>query len=571
MNHLIQPYGGSLVALTVGEGRARQLRLASRDWPSHDLDPRQLSDLELLLSGGYSPLDGFMGRADHEAVCRNMRLANGVLWPVPITLDIPEDLAERLSVGDRLALRDPEGVMLAAMTIAEVWEPDREAERDALYGSGIRSGGTPPPLGPRYAVAGAIEGVQLPVHHDYRELRLTPVELRRWFARLGWRRVLAFQTHQTMHRAQQWLTQRTALDSGANLLLHPLVGSTRSGDPDHYTRVRCYQELLAHYPKDMARLNLLPLTSRGAGPREAVLEGIVHRNFGCSHLMVEYDLAGAVLETAGGPLYDPAEARQLVDRHRDELGIEVMPFRDVVFLERRAEFVCADDAPADDRPLRVSGAEVRERLAHGRELPEWFTFPGVERELRRRHPPRHSQGFTVFFTGLSGAGKSTVANALRVKLMEIGGRGVSLLDGDLVRKNLSSELGFTREHRDLNIHRIGFVSAEITRAGGVAICAPIAPYDAVRRQVRSMVEPWGGFVLVHVATPLEVCEARDRKGMYAKARAGIVKEFTGISDPYEEPTDAEVTLDTSAVTPEEATREVLLFLERQGYISAVRG
>jgi sulfate adenylyltransferase len=553
------------------EARVSELRESSRDWPSIDLAFAQVCDLELLLSGGFSPLCGFMGRAEYESVCSDMRLEDGTLWPIPLTLEIAEALAAQLAPGDSVALRDPEGVMLAALTVDEIWQPDRSVETSALIGEagpGGRDGDGGLDLPPPVAVAGRVEGVQMPIHHDYREYRLTPQELRHSFVRLGWRRVLAFQTHQTMHRAQQNLTERTAQSLGANLLIHPVVGHSRPGDPDHYTRVRCYQSLLGHYPRDMARLSLLPLTTRGAGPREALLQAIVHRNHGCSHFMVDHGAGGSVLETQGAPDYDPSDARRLVDRYAEELLIEMLPFREMVYVEGRSEMVPVDEVPEGATTLAISGAEVRQRLASGDVLPEWFTFSGVERELRRRHPPRHRQGFTVFLTGLSGAGKSTIANALRVKLMELGGRGVALLDGDLVRKNLSSELGFSREHRDLNIHRIGFVASEITRAGGVAICAPIAPYDSLRRHVRDMIEPWGGFILVHVATPLETCEQRDRKGMYAKARAGIVKEFTGISDPYETPTDAEVVLDTSDVTPLEATREVLLFLERAGYISA---
>jgi sulfate adenylyltransferase len=318
----------------------------------------------------------------------------------------------------------------------------------------------------------------------------------------------------------------------------------------------------------MVRLSLLPLVSRGHGVREAMLQAIVHQNHGCSHFMVEHETGGSILETRDAPRFDPEEARRAVEEFSPELAIVMLPYREMAYLESRREFVPRDELPPDESPVTVTGAEIRKRLDEGRPLPGWFTFPGVERELRRRHPPRPDQGFTVFLTGLSGAGKSTIANALRVKLLEIGGRGVALLDGDLVRKHLSSELGFSKEHRDLNIRRIGFVASEITRAGGIAICAPIAPYDAVRREIRLMIEPWGGFILVHVATPIEVCERRDRKGMYAKARAGVVKEFTGVSDPYEPPPDADVVVDTSSATPEEAVREVLLHLERQGYISA---
>jgi sulfate adenylyltransferase len=380
--------------------------------------------------------------------------------------------------------------------------------------------------------------------------------------------VIAFQTHRTFHRAQRAMIVEAARDIGANVLFHPVVGLDQPGDADHYTRIRCYQAALSSFPDDLAQLNLLPLAMRGGGAREALLHAIVHKNYGTSHLMIDFDGAGTVLDTVGEPAYRQDEAREIIADHADELGVELLPVRDMVYLQPTGEFVASDDAPADGQVHRLTTTEVRQRLDDGEEIPPWYTFESVASELQRRHPARSEQGFTVFLTGLSGSGKSTVANVLRVKLLEIGGRGVTLLDGDLVRANLSSELGFSKEHRDLNIRRIGFVAAEITRAGGVAICAPIAPYDVVRREVREMVQPCGGFVLVHVATPLETCEARDRKGMYAKARAGIVKEFTGISDPYEVPEDADVVIDTTDLSPDEAAREVLLHLQRQGYISA---
>jgi len=388
------------------------------------------------------------------------------------------------------------------------------------------------------------------------------------FSRLGWRKVLAFQTHRTIHRAQQAMMVEAARNAGANILLHPVVGLDQPGDADHYTRVRCYQAVLDHFPEFMARLNLLPLAMRGGGAREALLHAIVHKNYGSSHLMIDFDGAGTVLDTVGEPAYLQEEAAKAIAEHAAELGVELVPAREMVYLNQRKQFVASDSVPSGGDVLRLTAEEVRQRLDDGREIPSWYTFDAVSRELQNRHPACSTQGFTVFLTGLSGSGKSTVANVLRVKLLEIGGRGVTLLDGDLVRANLSSELGFSKEHRDLNIRRIGFVAAEITRAGGVAICAPIAPYDVVRREVREMVQPCGGFVLVHVATPLEVCETRDRKGMYAKARAGLIKEFTGISDPYEAPDDADVVIDTTDLTPTEATREVLLHLERRGYISA---
>ncbi len=570
MDQLIKPHGSRLVDLLVDEGRASEIREESRDWPSLDLGPRQLCDLELLINGAYSPLEGYLGAADHRSVCSEMRLASGVLWPLPVVLNVPDQLADSLSVGDSLALRDREGVMIAALEVDECYERDLDAEVEAVFGTGDRSHPGVAQYLHRtraWAVAGRIEALQLPVHYDYHELRKTPAELRRVFSDLGWRQIIAFQTHRTYHRAQHAMIVAAARDIGANVLVHPVVGLDEPGDADHYTRVRCYQAALSSFPEDMAQLNLLPLAMRGGGAREALLHAIVHKNYGASHLMVDFDGAGTVLDVVGEPAYDQAESREIIAAHADELGAELLPVREMVYLEQAGEFVGADEVPADGQVLHLTSAEVRKRLDDGEQIPPWYTFESVASELQRRHPARAEQGFTVFLTGLSGSGKSTIANVLRVKLLELDGRGVSLLDGDLVRANLSSELGFSKEHRDLNIRRIGFVAAEITRAGGVAICAPIAPYDVVRREVREMVQPCGGFVLVHVATPLETCEARDRKGMYAKARAGIIKEFTGISDPYESPEDADVVIDTTDLTPDEATREVLLHLRRQGYIS----
>ena len=568
-DHLIPPHGGKLVELLAGSERAEELQEESREWRSWDLTPRQLCDLELLLTGGFSPLRGFLNRADYESVCQSMRLADGTLWPIPIMLDVTEELARSLRPGGRLALRDPEGVMLAALQVEDVWQPDRTAEAQSVYGTvSSEHPGADHVLNrtnPWY-VGGTLEGVRRPAHYDFCSIRRTPAELRAEFARQGWRRIVAFQTRNPMHRAHQELTLRAAKTVEANLLIHPSVGLTKPGDVDYYTRVRCYQLLLPKYPKGTAMLSLLPLAMRLAGPREAVWHAIIRKNHGCSHLIVGRDHAGPGKDSSGKPFYGPYEAQELLARNEQELGVTIVPFNMMVYLEERDAYVAEDEVPAGTRTLNLSGTELRERLNQGKEIPAWFTFPEVTEELRRSYAPRHRQGVTIFFTGLSGSGKSTIANVLRVRFLEMGGRPVTLLDGDIVRKNLSSELGFSKEHRDINIRRIGFVASEITKNGGVALCAPIAPYDAVRQEVRRMVEPCGGFLLVHVATPLEVCEQRDRKGLYAKARAGLVKEFTGISDPYETPRDAEVTIDTTDLTPEEAAQEIILHLERQGFI-----
>ncbi len=570
-DHLIAPHGGggALVDLTISAVRQRELREGSRAWPSWDLTPRQLCDLELLLNGGFSPLDGFLRCVDYERACAEMRLASGVLWPIPVTLDVPEELAGRLSVGGMLALRDAEGVMLAALRVEDLWRPDREAEARAVFGTASREHPGAAHLlertNPVY-VGGRLEGLELPHHYDFRALRHTPAEVRAEFGRRGWRTVVAFQTRNPMHRAHQELTLRAAHEVQANLLIHPVVGMTKPGDVDHYTRVRCYQALLPSYPPNSAMLSLLPLAMRMGGPREAVWHAIIRKNFGCTHFIVGRDHAGPGKDSSGTPFYGPYDAQQLLERHQAELEIKMVPFKQMLYVPELDSYFPEDAVPAGAKTVDISGTEQRRRLQEGIELPAWFTFPAVERELRRSSPPRARQGFAVFFTGLSGSGKSTIANVLLVKLLEMGGRSVTLLDGDVVRKHLSSELGFSKEHRDINIRRIGYVASEIAKHGGIAICAPIAPYDRTRKDVRAMVAPVGGFVLVHVATPLAVCEARDRKGLYAKARAGLVKEFTGISDPYEPSDDAELVIDTTDITPAEAAQQILLYLEGEGFV-----
>ncbi len=417
-------------------------------------------------------------------------------------------------------------------------------------------------------VGGRLEGVHPPTHYDYRLLRHSPAELRTEFGKLGWTRIVAFQTRNPMHRAHQELTVRAAKEVEANLLIHPVVGMTRPGDVDHYTRVRCYQALLSRYPRKTAMLSLLPLAMRMAGPREAIWHAVIRRNYGCTHLIVGRDHAGPGADATGRPFYDPYAAQDLLRQHEHELGVTVVPFKQMVYVEGLDSYAPEDEVPPGRRTLSLSGTELRRRLAEGKEIPGWFTFPDVAQELRRSHPARHRQGLTVFFTGLSGAGKSTIANVLLVKFLELGGRAVTLLDGDLARKHLSSELGFSKEHRDLNIRRIGYVASEITKSGGIAICAPIAAYDLVRKEVRSMIAQVGGFLLVHVVTPLAVCEQRDQKGLYAKARAGIIKEFTGISDPYEAPTDADLVIDASDLTAAEAAQQIVLHVQEEGYVAA---
>jgi len=564
-----EPHGGELKNLYLPEAEAEAEKRAAREFASWDLTERQLCDIELLLNGAFSPLEGFLGREDYDAVVKDMRLASGVLWPMPITLDVTEAFAGGIAPGDRIALRDLEGVIVATMEVGDIWTPDKQAEAVRVYGTSDEKHPAVHYLNnianPVY-VGGTLRGIEAPIHYDFKYLRHGPAELREQFRRLGWRKVVAFQTRNPLHRAHQELTLRAAFDVEANLLIHPVVGMTKPGDVDHFTRVRCYEHVLKGYPEQTTMLSLLPLAMRMGGPREAIWHAIIRKNYGCTHLIVGRDHAGPGKDSSGKDFYGPYDAQELLQQHEEELDISMVPFRMMVYAENRAQYIPVDETTEADHVLDISGTELRRRLAEGLEIPDWFSFPDVVAELRRTHPPRHEQGFTVFFTGLSGSGKSTIANALMVKLMEIGGRAISLLDGDIVRKNLSSELGFSKEHRDLNIRRIGYVASEITKNGGIAICAPIAPYAATRRIVRDTISPVGGFIEIHVATPLEVCEERDRKGLYAKARAGILKEFTGISDPYEVPENPEMVINTADMSPDLAAHRIMLKLESMGFL-----
>lgn len=564
------PYGGTLKNLYEAPESLEALKTRAGALPSWNLTGRQLCDVELLLCGGFSPLEGFHTRADYESVCKDMRLADGTLWPIPITLDVNEKFAESVTSGEAIALRDPEGVIIAVLEVEDAWTPDRTQEARDVYGTEDNLHPAVDQLlnhaGPVY-LGGKLKGLQPPTHYDCKHLRHTPAELRAQFEKLGWRRVVAFQTRNPMHRAHQELTFRAARDTQANLLIHPVVGMTKPGDIDYLTRVRCYEAILGRYPEQTTALSLLPLAMRMGGPREALWHAIIRRNYGCTHMIVGRDHAGPGKDSEGNPFYGPFDAQTLLAEHQDEIGIEMVPFKAMVYVEDRAQYVPASDVNEGEKVLDLSGTELRRRLYEGLDIPHWFTFPEVTEELRRSYPPRAEQGFTVFFTGLSGAGKSTIANVLMIKLQEMGDRPVTLLDGDIVRKNLSSELGFSEEHRNLNVLRIGFVASEITKNGGVAICAPIAPYKNIRRQVRSEIEPLGGFLEVFVATSLQVCEERDRKGLYAAARRGEIKNFTGIDDPYEAPENAEVVIDTETLSPDEAALKIILKLESMGLIA----
>jgi sulfate adenylyltransferase len=566
---LINPHGGELYNLFVSEERKKELKSLLMNYESWSLTDRQICDLELILNGGFSPLKGFLNKKDYDSVLKNMRLTDETLWPMPITLDITKEISDKLLQGDKLVLRDKEGFPLAIMHIDDIWMPDLKAEAQSVFGT---TDETHPAVNyllnftnPVY-IGGTLEGMTSPKHYDYQGLRHTPLELREQFSKRGWESIVAFQTRNPMHRAHVELTMRAANEIGANVLIHPVVGLTKPGDVDHYTRVRCYEKVLPKYPKGTVLLSLLPLAMRMGGPREALWHAIIRKNYGCNFLIVGRDHAGPGNDKEGNPFYGPYDAQDLLKEHEEELGIKMVPFKLMVYVEDRAEFRPIDDVPKDAKVLSISGTELRRRLDNGLEIPEWFSYPEVVEELREAKPPLNERGFSIFFTGLSGAGKSTLAKGLMVKLLEDGRRPVTLLDGDVVRTHLSSELGFSKEHRSINIQRIGYVASEITKNFGIAICAPIAPYQADRQAVRKMISHYGGFIEVFVNTSLEVCERRDVKGLYAKARQGIVKEFTGISDPYEEPKNAEIVINSESTDPEILVQDILLKIEKLGYI-----
>ena len=561
----------ALAPLLVEESRAEELKQASMDVPSVTLTQRQLCDLELLMCGAFTPLTGFMDQKSYDEVLEHSRLPDASVWPMPITLDISNALAEDISAGGRLALRDSEGFMLAVLTVNDIWSPDRDRESECVYATGDRAHPGVAYLKeqtqPVY-VGGTVEGIELPTHYDFEDLRHTPQDLRRLFQKLGWRKVVGYHTTRPMHRLAREITLTAAKRSEAHILLHPVVGIGQPRDLGRFARVKCYQALQGYYPHGLTALSLLPLATRMAGPREAVWHAIIRRNYGCTHFIVGSDHASPPDEGRGS-FYPPYAAQEQLALCESRIGIRMVPFRRMAYSPSRARFVDADESNAAHEPTEsLSDELLATRLSQGEDIPAWFTYPEVLNALRGVYPPRHRMGITLFFTGLSGSGKSTLARIMYGKFIEDGKRPTTLLDGDVVRRNLSSELGFSKQHRDLNVRRIGFVASEITKNGGVAICAPIAPYTSTRRAVRELIEEHGAMIEIHVATPLEVCEQRDRKGLYAKARKGVIPEFTGISDPYEAPEHPQLRIDTSGRSPVEAAQEIFLYLLREGYLDS---
>ena len=565
-SNLITPFGGDLVNLVASVEMADELRDEAGRLPSIQISERAVCDLELLATGGFSPLERFMSQDDFRSVVEDMRTSNGTLFPIPITLPVDDDAG--ISLDGRIALRDPNNNLLAIMDVEEAYQWDMEETAKEVYGTldlrhpivaEMHQWG-------RYNISGRLQVIQLPERHDFSELRLTPAQTRSALEKTGRRNVVAFQTRNPLHRVHEELTKRAAAAVDGVLLLHPVVGLTRLGDVDHYTRVRTYRALTElYYEPDRVLLALLPLAMRMGGPREAVWHAIIRRNFGANHLIVGRDHAGPGVDSRGEPFYGPYDAQELVEAHADELGVRALTFTELVYVPSEGRYEEVSELPPDVETASISGTQVREEyLNAGKPLPDWFTRPEVADILGDTYPPRHRQGVCIWFTGLSGSGKSTTADVLTSLLMEHG-RQVTVLDGDVVRTNLSRGLGFSKEDRDTNILRIGYVASEIVRHGGIAICAAISPYIATRDAVRSMMGE-DQFVEVFVDTPLEVCESRDAKGMYARARAGEITGFTGIDDPYEAPPDPELTLDTVAYEPAENAVRIIELLTEAGFL-----
>lgn len=558
-----------LTAVDLMSNDPKTLRKQAVKYPYWTLSERQLCDLELLLNGAFFPLKGFLEERDYQSVMNNMRLADGSLWPIPVTLDVSKAFAGGRHLGEKIALRDHEGFAIAVLSITDIYEPDLEEEAELVYG-------TKDIVHPAVAylmkqshkiyLGGELEGISLPHHYDYQDLRHTPRQLRTLFSDRGWERIIAFQTRNPLHKAHVEMTMQSLDNGNSKLLLHPVVGMTKPGDVDHYTRVRCYKHVMKKYPEDTAMMSLLPLAMRMGGPREALWHALIRKNYGCTHLIVGRNHADPGLDSNGHEFYGPYDAQDLLLKYKDEIGIEIVPFKFMVYLPKEKRYEAIDAVPDGVEYQTISGTQLRRMLDEGKGIPEWFTYPEVAHELQLSRPPLDRRGFTVFFTGLSGAGKSTIANGLMVKLLEEGTRPVTLLDGDVVRAELSIELGFSKEHRSLNVRRIGFVASEITKNGGIAICAPIAPYKKDRLNNRKRISKVGGYIEVYVNTPLSVCEERDSKGLYKMAREGLIKEFTGISDPYEIPKNPDIVINSSGITPEVLVDELFHKIKTLGYI-----
>ena len=557
---MIKPHGQTLVSFHLSADKLSEYSELSNNISSLTLSLKQQCDLEMISNGAFSPLSTFNNQKDYEEILLNNKLSNGLVWPIPIVLDVPDQFLKSLDKNEYISLRNTEGFLLAILKVKEFWAPNKKEEANLVFKSN-----DPNHPGVDYLfnhtnnnyISGELIPIQENKYFDFTHLRKSPQEVRDFFRLNNWKDVIAFQTRNPMHRAHYELTKLAMDEHNSKLLIHPVIGMSKPGDIDHFTRVKCYQHIIKYYPENSVELSLINLAMRMAGPKEALWHAIIRKNYGCNRIIIGRDHAGPGVNAEGKPYYQPYDAQELIAQYQEELEIKMVPFKEMVFAKNKKTYLPLDKIEQDDPIEKLSGTQFKELLQQRTEIPTWYSFPEVIHELRKRFPKLHNQGLTVFFTGLSGAGKSTLANAIMYKLMETEDRPITLLDGDIVRQHLSSELGFSKEDRDIHVKRIGYVASEITKHGGVAICAPIAPYSNTRKVVRNMIDEVGSFVEIHVATPLSVCEERDTKGLYKQARAGKILDFTGVSDPYEEPENPEITVDTSDITVEESSALIL--------------
>ena len=557
---MIKPHGKTLVSFHLSADELSEYSELSNKISSLTLSLKQQCDLEMISNGAFSPLSTFNNQKDYEEILLNNKLSNGLVWPIPIVLDVPDQFLKSLDKNEYISLRNTEGFLLAILKVKEFWAPNKKEEANLVFKSNDLNH-----PGVDYLfnhtnnnyISGELVPIQENKYFDFTHLRKSPQEVRDFFRLNNWKDVIAFQTRNPMHRAHYELTKLAMDEHNSKLLIHPVIGMSKPGDIDHFTRVKCYQHIIKYYPENSVELSLINLAMRMAGPKEALWHAIIRKNYGCNRIIIGRDHAGPGVNAEGKPYYQPYDAQELIAQYQEELEIKMVPFKEMVFAKNKKTYLPLDKIEQDDPIEKLSGTQFKELLQQRTEIPTWYSFPEVIHELRKRFPKLHNQGLTVFFTGLSGAGKSTLANAIMYKLMETEDRPITLLDGDIVRQHLSSELGFSKEDRDIHVKRIGYVASEITKHGGVAICAPIAPYSNTRKVVRNMIDEVGSFVEIHVATPLSVCEERDTKGLYKQARAGKILDFTGVSDPYEEPENPEITVDTSDITVEESSALIL--------------
>ena len=557
---MIKPHGKTLVSFHLSADELSEYSELSNNISSLTLSLKQQCDLEMISNGAFSPISTFNNQKDYEEILLKNKLSNGLVWPIPIVLDVPDQFLKSLDKNEYISLRNTEGFLLAILKAKEFWAPNKKEEANLVFKSN-----DPNHPGVDYLfnhtnnnyISGELVPIQENKYFDFTHLRKSPQEVRDFFRLNNWKDVIAFQTRNPMHRAHYELTKLAMDEHNSKLLIHPVIGMSKPGDIDHFTRVKCYQHIIKYYPENSVELSLINLAMRMAGPKEALWHAIIRKNYGCNRIIIGRDHAGPGVNAEGKPYYQPYDAQELIAQYQEELEIKMVPFKEMVFAKNKKTYLPLDKIEQDDPIEKLSGTQFKELLQQRTEIPTWYSFPEVIHELRKRFPKLHNQGLTVFFTGLSGAGKSTLANAIMYKLMETEDRPITLLDGDIVRQHLSSELGFSKEDRDIHVKRIGYVASEITKHGGVAICAPIAPYSNTRKVVRNMIDEVGSFVEIHVATPLSVCEERDTKGLYKQARAGKILDFTGVSDPYEEPENPEITVDTSDITVEESSALIL--------------